>query len=225
MINFQQVTKRYANGTTAVVDIDLEVPDRQFLFIVGPSGAGKSTLLKLIIREEVPSEGKVFVDKWDVTKLPGRKVPHLRRQIGTVFQDFKLLPKKTVFENVAFALEIIGRTSKEIKEVTEEVLELVGLKDQRNLFPNQISGGEAQRVAIARAIVQKPPFVLADEPTGNLDAKSAWEIMAILQKLNELGTTVIMATHNIDIVQTLPHRMVEIEHGRIIKDSELKTKN
>ncbi|MCL5411536.1 MAG: cell division ATP-binding protein FtsE [Patescibacteria group bacterium] len=224
MITFQQVSKKYPSSTTAVADINLEIPDGQFLFVVGPSGAGKSTLLKLIIREEIPTEGKIFVDELDVTKLPNRKVPHLRRRIGTIFQDFKLLSKKTVFENVAFALEIIGRPESEIKETTREVLDLVGLKDKQNLFPHQISGGEAQRVAIARAVVQKPMFVLADEPTGNLDAKSAWEIMALLQKLNELGTTVIMATHNADIVQTLPHRVVEIEHGKIIKDSEIKGK-
>src|SRR3989344_543783 len=206
MISFQKVSKKYNNGTSALDDIDLDVADNEFIFITGASGAGKSTLLKLLIRDEIPSDGQIFVDDWEVTSLPKSNIPHLRRRIGTIFQDFKLLPKKTVFENVAFALEILGPDDETVQRETRETLELFSLTDKAELFPWQLSGGEAQRTAIARAFVQKPEIILADEPTGNLDPKSAWEVMKELSKLNDLGATVLMATHNVEFIKNMGHR-------------------
>lgn len=222
MISFKKVSKKYNNGTAALEDIDLQVEDNEFIFVTGASGAGKSTLLKLLIRDEIPSEGQIFVDDWEVTSLPKSNIPHLRRRIGTIFQDFKLLPKKTVFENVAFALEILGPDNETVKRETTETLDLFGLIEKKDLFPWQLSGGEAQRTAIARAFVQKPEIILADEPTGNLDPKSAWEVLKELTKLNELGATVLMATHNLEYIKNLGHRVIELEFGRITKDSPKK---
>ena len=221
MINFQAVSKKY-NSHEALSDVSLEIPDSEFVFLVGPTGAGKSTLLKLIIREELPSAGRVFVGSLEVNKLSSSQVPHLRRRVGTVFQDFKLLPQRTVFENVAFPLEILGLDDDEIESVTKDTLALVDLEKLANQFPGQISGGEAQRTAIARAMVLRPEVILADEPTGNLDAGSAWEVMQLLDRLNSLGTTVIMATHNMDISSSLPHRTLEIQKGRLVHDRKPK---
>lgn len=221
MINFDEVSKQY-NLTSALSDVNLEIEDGEFVFLIGPSGAGKSTLLKLLIREEVPTQGRIFVGETEISSLPNDQVPHLRRTIGTIFQDFKLLPQRTVFENVAFPLEIIGLPDEEIRRTASEALKLVNLPSKADHFPWQLSGGEAQRTAIARAMVQRPEVLLADEPTGNLDPQSAWEVMQILVKLNQLGTTVLMATHNLEIMSSLPHRMLEIRGGKITKDTKTK---
>ena len=221
MISFHKVTKQY-NGQPAIAEVSLEIPDSEFVFVVGPSGAGKSTILKLIIREELPSLGKVFVDEWDIANLSDQLIPHLRRKVGTVFQDFKLLPQRTVYENIAFPLEIVGLGDAEIDSNVREVLELINLAGKADHFPQQLSGGEAQKVAIARAMILRPEILLADEPTGNLDPQSAWEIMQLLAKLNDLGTTVIMATHNVDISSSLPHRKIHLMEGRLVKDTKDK---
>jgi cell division transport system ATP-binding protein len=222
MITFRGVSKHY-DSLSALADISMEIGPGEFVFLVGPSGAGKSTLLKLIIREDLPSRGDVFIDGMDVTKMHSSDVPHLRRKVGTVFQDFKLLPQRTVSENVAFPLEILGLDDDEVRKVVEETVALVDLEHKLDHFPAQLSGGEAQRTAIARAMVMRPEIILADEPTGNLDLGSAWEVMQILNKLNSLGTTVIMATHNMDISSGLPHRKLEIQKGRIVGDTKEKS--
>lgn len=221
MIQFSSVSKRYNSGY-ALEDLNLEIPDSEFVFLIGHSGAGKSTLLKLVIREELPTSGKVLVDDWEVSTLPDQHVPALRRKVGTIFQDFKLLPQRTVFENVSFPLEVMGLPDNEVHELVMESLKLVNLEDKAGNFPSQLSGGEAQRTAIARAMVLRPEIILADEPTGNLDPQSAWEVMQILTKLNQLGSTIVMATHNLDITSSLPHRRVEIQKGKIIKDTKKK---
>lgn len=218
MIKFNSIHKNF-NGLAALYDINLEVSDGEFVFLVGPTGAGKSTLLKLIIREEVPSKGTLFVDDMEVPRLSGSSISQLRRRIGIIFQDFKLLQNRTVFENISFPLEIAGLHKEDIERLTADMLDLINLKEQKDLFPNQISGGEAQKTAIARAMIQKPEILLADEPTGNLDLKSAWEIMQLLSKLNNLGTTIIMATHNFDFINSLHHRNIEIDQGKITKDT------
>ena len=221
MIAFHEVSKRY-NSLAALADVSFEIENGEFVFLLGPSGAGKSTLLKLIIREEVPSAGRVFFDGLEINKIPTRQVPALRRRVGTIFQDFKLLPQRTVFENVAFPLEIIGLDDDEIEKSTSETLSLVNLDQRASNFPDQLSGGEAQRTAIARAMVMRPEVILADEPTGNLDPASAWEVMKLLDRLNSLGTTVVMASHNMDITSSLPHRNLEIAEGRIVNDTKQK---
>lgn len=212
------VTKRYPNGREALLDVDLVVPEGDFVFLVGPSGAGKSTLLRLIIRDELATSGVVFLDGEDLAKLPRRKVPRVRRKIGTVFQDFKLLPSKTVRENVAFALEVTGTPRGRIGPAVDRALRHVGLTAQADQFPRQLSGGEQQRTAIARALVHDPRLVIADEPTGNLDPLISWEIIQLLLRINELGVTVLMATHDADVVTALRKRVVAIEEGRIIRD-------
>lgn len=223
MIVFNEVSKQY-DGAKALADFSLEIDNGEFVFLVGPSGAGKSTLLKLIIREEFPTEGSVFVDGEEISKIPSSDVPHLRRKIGTIFQDFKILPQRTVFENVSFPLEILGLPDDEIEKTTNEILKLVNLDPKAENFPDQLSGGELQRTAIARAMVLRPEILLADEPTGNLDSGSAWEVMQLLAKLNSLGTTVVMATHNVDISSSLPHRKLELQRGRLVGDTKQKTK-
>jgi cell division transport system ATP-binding protein len=212
------VGKTYPNGRQALVDVDLVIPDGDFVFLVGPSGAGKSTLTRLLIRDELPTTGTVFVAGKDVTRLKRREVPRLRRQIGTVFQDFKLLPTKTVRENVAFALEVTGTPGRQIRPAVARVLELVGLTAQADQLPAQLSGGEQQRTAIARALVHSPRILIADEPTGNLDQLISWEILQLLLRINELGTTVLMATHNAEVVTALRRRVVALEDGRIVRD-------
>jgi cell division transport system ATP-binding protein len=212
------VNKTYPNGKRALIDVDLVVPDGDFVFIVGPSGAGKSTLTKLLIRDELPTSGSVFVAGKDVARLKRRDVPRLRRQIGIVFQDFKLLPSKSVRENVAFALEVTGTPGRQVSPAVARVLDVVGLRDHADHLPSQLSGGEQQRTAIARALVHDPRVIIADEPTGNLDPLISWEIIQLLLRINELGTTVLMATHNAEIVTALRRRVVALEDGRIVRD-------
>ena len=212
------VTKTYPNGRDALKDVDLVVPEGDFVFLVGASGAGKSTLMKLLIRDELATQGTVILDGDDLSRLPRRKVPHVRRKIGIVFQDFKLLPTKTVRENIAFALEVTGTKRRRIKPAVNRVLALVGLTAQAEQYPKQLSGGEQQRTAIARALVHDPRIIIADEPTGNLDPLISWEILQLLLRINELGVTVLMATHDADIVTALRKRVVALEEGRVIRD-------
>ncbi len=212
------VTMRYPNGKLALRDVDLVIPEGDFLFLVGPSGAGKSTLIKLLIRDEVATRGEVVLDGQDLARLPRRKVPRMRRKIGIIFQDYKLLPSKTVWENVAFALEVTGTPRRTIGPAVDRVLALVGLTDQARQVPSQLSGGEQQRTAIARALVHDPRLIIADEPTGNLDPLISWEILQLLLRINELGVTVMMATHNAEVVTALRKRVVALEEGRVIRD-------
>ncbi len=214
----RDVTKEYANGKQALRDVDLVIPEGDFVFLVGPSGAGKSTLMKLIIRDELASHGEVFLDGEDLARVPRRQVPRIRRKIGTVFQDFKLLPSKTVRENVAFALEVTGTPRRQVGPAVDRVLALVGLSAQASQTPAQLSGGERQRTAIARALVHDPRIIIADEPTGNLDPLISWEIIQLLLRINELGVTVLMATHDADVVTALRKRVVALEDGRVIRD-------
>jgi cell division transport system ATP-binding protein len=212
------VTMIYPNGKRALEDVDLVIPEGDFVFLVGPSGAGKSTLIKLLIRDELATHGAVILDGQDLARLPRRSVSRVRRKIGIVFQDFKLLPTKSVWENVSFALEVTGTPGKKIRPAVDRVLALVGLTAQRNQLPGQLSGGEQQRTAIARALVHDPRLIIADEPTGNLDPLISWEIIQLLLRINDLGVTVLMATHNADVVTALRKRVVALEEGRIIRD-------
>ena len=219
MILFDHVSKTYPKATRpALDDVNLEVSRGEFVFVVGSSGSGKSTLLRLAIREERATAGRVLVAGRDLSELPDRKVPHLRREIGTVFQDFRLLPNKTVFQNVAFALQVIGKSRTIIRQTVPETLRTVGLEGKERRFPHQLSGGEQQRVAIARAIVNKPSILLADEPTGNLDPATSREILKLLDRVNRTGTTVVMATHDHEIVNEFRKRVVELDRGRLVRD-------
>jgi cell division transport system ATP-binding protein len=212
------VTKTYPNGKTALRDVDLVIPEGDFVFLVGASGAGKSTLIKLLIRDEIATRGAVMLDGQDLARLNRREVPRIRRKIGIIFQDFKLLPTKTVRENVGFALEVTGTPRRQIGPAVERVLALVGLSAQAAQLPSQLSAGEQQRTAIARALVHDPRLIIADEPTGNLDPLISWEIIQLLSRINELGVTVLMATHNAEIVTALRRRVVALEDGRITRD-------
>ena len=219
MILLDRVTKNYGKSNKPALNrASIHVGAGEFVIIVGTSGAGKSTLLKLLTREEKPSSGKIVVGGIDYDNLKDKHSPLLRRKIGVVFQDFKLLPNRTVFENVAFALEIAGMTNREIKATVPKVIELVGLKGKEKHFPHQLSGGERQRVAIARAVVRQPKILIADEPTGNLDPKHSWDIVRLLEKINKYGTTVILTTHNVEIVNKLKRRVITIDHGKITSD-------
>ena len=219
MIRFDHVTKVYdAPDNPALRDVDLEIDRGDFAFLVGASGSGKSTFIRLVMREERATRGSVHVAGVNVDRLPQWKVPKLRRNIGVVFQDFKLLPQRTVFENVAFALEIAGMSNREIKNTVPKVIDLVGLRGKEKQFPHQLSGGERQRVAIARAVVRQPKILIADEPTGNLDPKHSWDIVRLLEKINKYGTTVLLTTHNVEIVNRLKRRVITIEHGKITHD-------
>jgi cell division transport system ATP-binding protein len=219
MILLDRVTKTYARrGEAALQRISLHVEPKEFVIVVGPSGAGKSTLLKLLTREEKPTSGKIIIGGIDYERLKDRDIPKLRRRIGVVFQDFKLLPNKTVFENVAFALEIAGMSNREIRHTVPKVLNIVGLKGKEKSYPRELSGGERQRVAIARAVIRQPKILIADEPTGNLDPKHAWDVIKVLEKINKYGTTVLLTTHNQDIVNKLKRRVVTIKDGQIISD-------
>jgi len=221
MIQFEEVTKKYPNGQVALEDINLKIEDGEFVFIVGPSGAGKSTMLKLITREILPSFGKILFNDENILQFKEGKIPHLRRKIGTVFQDFKLLLNRTVFENVAVPLEVIGKKESDIEKEVSAVLEKVGLLDKAEYFPSQLSGGEVQRTAIARAIVSMPQTLLADEPTGDLDPKTAREVVNVLEKINhDDKTTIIMATHNAAIVNHFKKRVIVLEKGKIEKDEK-----
>ena len=221
MIQFEAVTKRYPNGQVALEDINLKIEDGEFIFVVGPSGAGKTTLLKLITREIFPTSGKVTFNDENILEIPEGKIPHLRRKIGTVFQDFKLLLNRTVFENVAVPLEVLGKKDSEVEKEVSSVLEKVELLDKAEYFPAQLSGGEVQRTAIARAIVSRPQVLLADEPTGDLDPKTAREVVKVLEIINdEDKTIVIMATHNAQIVNHFKKRVIVLEKGKIEKDEK-----
>lgn len=221
MIRFSSVSKYYPGNFVGVADITAEITDGEFVFLIGPSGSGKTTLLRLLIRDLVPTEGELTVDEWDIRSMKKSQVYLLRRSVGIVFQDFKLLQDRTVYENVAMVLEILGKADDEVEKGTMNVLDLVGLSHKRNLFPMQLSAGEMQRTGIARAIVGGPKILLADEPTGNLDPETSTSIITILDEIHSLGTTVIMATHNVDIVNRMKKRTLTIEHGKIVRD-ELK---
>src|SRR5256885_8530879 len=218
LITLDDVSKRDPNGTFALRDVDLQIDAGDFVFLVGSSGAGKSTLTRLLIREDVASTGRVVVDGEDVARMSRGRVPRLRRKVGVVFQDFKLLPTRTVAENVAFALIVTGHSGPIVREETDRVLSLVGLSQRRDHFPDQLSGGEQQRTAMARALVNRTSIVIADEPTGNLDPVTSWEIIKLLTRVNELGTTMVMATHNAEIVNALRRRVVHLDHGTVVRD-------
>jgi len=219
MILLDRVTKNYGkDGKPAINRASLHIEPKEFVIIVGTSGAGKSTLLKLLTREEKPTSGKIVVGGIDYDTLKDKNIPLLRRKIGVVFQDFKLLPQRTVFENVAFALEIAGMSNREIKHTVPKVIELVGLSGKEGQFPSELSGGERQRVAIARAVVRQPKILIADEPTGNLDPKHSWDIVRLLEKINRYGTTVLLTTHNQDIVNKLKRRVITVDHGKVVAD-------
>lgn len=221
MILLDRVTKTYGKVATPALDrVSLHVEPKEFVIVVGQSGAGKSTLLKLLTREERPTSGKIIVGGIDYDKLRDKDIPLLRRKIGVVFQDFKLLPNRTVFENVAFALEIVGATGHEIKSTVPRVLDIVNLRGKERRMPLELSGGERQRVAIARAIVRQPKILIADEPTGNLDPKHAWDVIKVLEKINHYGTTVLLTTHNQEIVNKLKRRVVTIQHGQVASDRD-----
>ncbi len=219
MISLDNVTKIYAVGTRPALDtVTVEIDKGEFVFLIGPSGSGKSTVLRLLLREERPTTGIVHVDGRNLSRLPARKVPELRRKIGCVFQDFRLLPKKTVYDNVAFALEVINKSQRAIKRTVPEVLDLVGLDGKANRHPHELSGGEQQRVAIARAFVNRPLVLLADEPTGNLDPDTSQGIMRLLERINRTGTTVLMATHDNNIVDAMRRRVIELDFGKVVRD-------
>jgi len=223
MINFQNVSKIYQSNshqTIALDDATFRILPKEFVSLVGKSGAGKSTIIKLLIAEERPSKGKVTVGNYEVAKLKMKELPSLRRRVGVIFQDFRLLPNKTASENVAFALEVAGRTQEEIEEYVPQAMDMVGLKEKMRNFPKELSGGEKQRVAIARAMINHPDVLIADEPTGNLDPINTWDIIKLLLKINELGTTIILATHNKDIVNFLDRRVISLENGRVIRDEQ-----
>ena len=218
MIEFRNVSKVYENGTHELHHINLRIGRGEFVFIVGQSGAGKSTFLKMIMREEVPTEGSILVNNYDLTRMKEKEIPYFRRTMGIVFQDFRLIPKMTVFDNVAFAMRVIGAEEEEIRTRVPYVLELVGLSGKESSYPDEISGGEQQRTALARALVNNPTTVIADEPTGNVDPEMSIEIVSLLDKINENGTTVIMVTHAHDLVQKFHHRVVMLDRGRMVKD-------
>lgn len=220
MIRFNNVTKHFSGHTNALSDITVEIKDGEFVFLIGPSGAGKTTFLRLLIRDILPTKGTLNVDEWSISTLPVSQIYLLRRKVGTVFQDFKLLTDRTVFENVALGLEILGKNPSEISSRVIDVLNLVGLEEKRHQFPLQLSAGEMQRTGIARAIVGGPAILLADEPTGNLDPQTSWDILEILKEIQKIGTTIVMATHNVSIVNELKRRTITLEHGRIVRDEE-----
>ncbi|TWT04884.1 cell division ATP-binding protein FtsE [Planomicrobium sp. CPCC 101079] len=218
MIQMKNVYKKYPNGIVALNGLTVEIEQGEFVYVVGPSGAGKSTFIKMMYREERPTSGQMLINNVDIATLKSKKVPMLRRQIGVVFQDFKLLPRLNVYENVAFALEVIEETPEMIRKRVMEVLDLVGLKHKARMFPTELSGGEQQRVSIARSIVNKPKVVIADEPTGNLDPETSWDIMDLFERINATGTTILMATHNREVVNKRRHRVIAIEGGLIVRD-------
>ncbi len=221
MILLKGITKLYPNGVEALSGIDLSIGKEEFVFIVGPTGSGKTTLLKMLYKEESPTQGSVIVDRLNLSEMKNEQVPYLRRNIGVVFQDYKLLPQRTVYENVAFALQVMGASRTYIRRQVTQVLDLVGLMKKAASFPAELSGGEQQRVCIARAIVNNPPLLIADEPTGNLDPATSWEIIHLLDKINKRNTTVLVATHNKSIVDGMRKRVIALESGKIIRDQQL----
>ncbi|MBU9722260.1 MULTISPECIES: cell division ATP-binding protein FtsE [Bacillaceae] len=220
MIHMKDVWKTYPNGVMAINGINIDIEKGEFVYVVGPSGAGKSTFIKMMYREEKPTRGDIIINRNNLAKVKERHIPYIRRNMGVIFQDFKLLPNLSVYENVAFAMEVIEESKTNIRKKVMNVLEIVRLKNKARFFPHEISGGEQQRVAIARAIVNNPAVLIADEPTGNLDPETSWEIMHILEEINDRGTTIVMATHNKEIVNTLRKRVIAIEEGRIARDEQ-----
>jgi len=220
MIKVDKVTKRYATGSVALSDVSFSIERGEFVFLVGPSGSGKTTLFRMLIRDVMPTEGSVTIGSWDLNKLPKNKIPHLRKRIGVVFQDLKLLRDRTIAENVLFPLEVANMDTKEAKKRVEDILSQVGIVEHKDKFPIQLSGGELQRAAIARALAFSPDLLIADEPTGNLDNATSWEIVKLLQDINKSGTTIIMATHNADIVNSLLNRVLVLEKGKLTRDDK-----
>lgn len=220
MIHFKNVTKQYGKNNFALRNVNLHIKPKEFISIIGQSGAGKTTLSKLLIAQEFPTEGTIVIGGWDITNVKNYEIPYLRRQIGVIYQDFSLLEGKTVQENISYALEVSGVSQKKIRKVTEPLLSIVGLEGKGKRYPNEISGGESQRVAIARALAHRPKILIADEPTGNLDTINAQEILDLLKKINEFGTTVILMTHDKDIVNQLRRRVIVMEEGQIVRDRE-----
>lgn len=220
MIHFKRINKKFEPDTVVLKDINLHIRPKEFVSIVGQSGAGKSTLIKLLTAALKPNKGQIIVGGWDITDIKPRDIPVLRRQIGVVYQDFQILPKKTVFENIAFVLQVCGVSTKRIKRIIPQVLKIVGLKEKADRYPHQLSGGEIQRVAIARALVHRPKILLADEPTGNLDTLNTKDIIDLLLKINEFGTTVVLVTHNKDVVNRVKKRVVLLDGGKIVSDQE-----
>ena len=218
MIKFNNVTKYYSGGIVALDNINIHIEKGEFVFIVGQSGAGKSTFVKMLLKEEPPTKGEIIIDDMKINDLHRRRVPYLRRKMGVVFQDFRLLPKKTVYENVAYSMEIIGAKPKEVRKRVPLILSMVGLSNRANVYPDQLSGGEQQRVSMARAMINNPTLLIADEPTGNLDPETSWEIMRLLKQFNRNGTTVVMATHDQNIVDAMKMRVIQLENGKIIRD-------
>lgn len=225
MITLEQVTKQFGAGDIALEDISFTIDPGEFVFVIGPSGSGKTTLFRLLIREMMPSAGAIRIGEWDIVNLPNQKVPSLRKKIGVVFQDLKLLKERTIFENVFFPLEVAGVNEKDAKKQVEEILERVGIAQHRDKFPIQLSGGELQRAAIARALAFSPEILLADEPTGNLDDDTSWEIVKLLQDINATGTTILMATHDTGIVDALSKRVITLEKGKLVKDKKSEKKH
>ncbi|MEA4816535.1 MAG: cell division ATP-binding protein FtsE [Lachnospiraceae bacterium] len=218
MIRLRNVTKTYPNGSCGVSGVTINIEEGEFVFIVGSSGSGKSTLVRLLLKELDPTDGEIFINKTNTVTLPRKKIPCLRRNLGVVFQDFRLLPNKTVYENIAFAMRVIEAPSRIIRRNVHTVLALVGLSQKAKSYPNQLSGGEQQRAALARAIVNNPPILIADEPTGNLDPETAWDIMTLLDEINKRGTTVVIATHAKDIVDAMQKRVVTLSNGKVVRD-------
>ena len=220
MLIMSDVSKVYPGGSMALQDVNVHIEPGEFVFVVGPSGAGKSTFIKMLFREVLPTTGSIFVNGVDILSLTPKEIPFLRRQLGIIFQDYRLLPDRTVFENVAFAMQVIEAPHRKIKRQVLNVLDLVGLRHRANAYPNELSGGEQQRIAIARAIVNDPVFVIADEPTGNLDPETSWDIMEIFKEINASGTTIVMATHDKEVVDAMGKRVIAIEKGRIVRDEK-----
>ena len=218
MLRMENVSKVYPGGSVALQDVDIHIKPGEFVFVVGPSGAGKSTFIKMLFREVLPTTGSIFVNGVDILSLTPKEIPYMRRQLGIIFQDYRLLPDRTVYENVAFAMQVIETPHRKIKRRVLNVLDLVGLRHRANAYTNELSGGEQQRIAIARAIVNDPILVIADEPTGNLDPETSWDIMEIFKEINASGTTIVMATHDKEIVDAMGKRVVAIEHGNIVRD-------
>ena len=220
MLIMNDVSKVYPGGSVALQDVNVHIEPGEFVFVVGPSGAGKSTFIKMLFREVLPTTGSIFVNGMDILALSPKEIPFMRRQLGIIFQDYRLLPDRTVFENVAFAMQVIEAPHRKIRRQVNNVLDLVGLRHRSNAYPNELSGGEQQRIAIARAIVNDPVFVIADEPTGNLDPETCWDIMEIFKEINSAGTTIVMATHDKDVVDAMGKRVIAIEQGRIVRDEK-----
>ena len=220
MLIMNDVSKVYPGGSVALQDVNVHIEPGEFVFVVGPSGAGKSTFIKMLFREVLPTTGSIFVNGMDILALSPKEIPFMRRQLGIIFQDYRLLPDRTVFENVAFAMQVIEAPHRKIRRQVNNVLDLVGLRHRSNAYPNELSGGEQQRIAIARAIVNDPVFVIADEPTGNLDPETSWDIMEIFKEINSAGTTIVMATHDKDVVDAMGKSVIAIEQGRIVRDEK-----